>query len=323
MKRLAAPLALVLLIFALSLAAADDDALSLVPPDAVAVGVLHVVDLRSSPLFDRVFAETDRISGDAEAARFLEEVQLNPKQDIDRIVVAGSPKSAGTGGGLAAFEGRFDAAKLAAAVAARGGVKKSVPGGDYVLLPDRGHGTGHEAGAVAFLSNRLIAAGNESVLVQALARRASGGGGFTSGTGLGASLSRVDAKASAWALIDMARMPASHRETSHAGGDPSHAVLGAMKAVSLASFSVTVDGDALKLTATGVSGDAEMRQNLEDAVRGVLAVWRMTVQEKQPDLVPVLRRFQVTQGKDSVTLSGTLSGAMVRELAGRKEHVAR
>ncbi|HQR68830.1 MAG TPA: hypothetical protein PLB02_15685, partial [Thermoanaerobaculia bacterium] len=83
------------------------------------------------------------------------------------------------------------------------------------------------------------------------------------------------------------------------------------------------DGDALKVTATGVSGDAETRQNLEDAIRGILAVWRMAAQEKQPDLVPVLRAFKVTQGKDSVTLAGTLPGSVLRELQAKKAATAK
>lgn len=323
MKRLTALLPVLLLALARTLAAASDDALSLVPPDATAVGVIHVVDLRSSPLFDRVFTETDRISGDADAARFLEEVHLNPKRDIDLVLVAGSPKSAGPGSGLAAFEGRFDAGKLAAAAVARGATKRSVPGGDYYFLPDRGHGAGHDAGAVAFLSDRLIVAGSESSVVSALARRAAGSAGFSSGAGLGASLSRVDPKASAWVLVDMAQMPASHRHASHGDEGASGALVGAMKSVSLVVLSATADGDALKLTATGVSADAETRQNLQDAIRGVLAVWRMSIQEKQPDLLPILRRFQVTQGNDSVTLSGTLPGSMVRELSARKERASR
>ncbi|MGE5346270.1 MAG: hypothetical protein ACM3JH_09970, partial [Acidithiobacillales bacterium] len=55
-----------------------------------------------------------------------------------------------------------------------------------------------------------------------------------------------------------------------------------------------------------------------DAVRGVLAIWRMAAQEKHPDLVPVLRAFKVTEGKDSVTLAGTLPGASLRALTEKR-----
>jgi len=325
MKRPLALLALVAFAFASSAAAASDDALSLVPPDAAAAGMIRVADLRTSPLFDRIFSETDRISGDADAARFLEEVRLNPRQDVDVVVFAGSPRTAGPGGGsaFAAFEGRFDAAALAAATESRGGAKKSVPGGSYFLLRGHDHGGTSRDGAVAFLSDRLIVAGNEAAVVAALGRRVEGGSRFVAGAGLGAALSRVDSRASAWVLVDMAQMPAKARAAERHGGDAPQAILGAMESVSLVALTATADGDALTLSATGVTADAETRQNLEDAVRGLLAMWRMAVQEKHPDLVPVLRAFKVSQGTDSVTVSGTLPGPVIRDLQARKERVSR
>ena len=322
MKRLLlAFLLVVTAAFPVGAATPSDDAVALIPPDAASAGLVRVLDLRTSPLFDRVFSETGRMSADADAARFLAETGLDPKRDVDLVAFAGSPGRSGGGSVLVAFEGRFEAAKLAAAIAARGAERKTTLDGDYFLLKDRKHeGTSHEGSAIAFVSNRLIVAGSETAVVQALARRAAGGGGFAAGAGLGHETSRLDSKASAWVLVDVAKVPMSGYAHSGNGDNPATAVVSAMKSVSLVALSVTVDGDALKLSATGVSTDAETRQNLEDAIRGVLAVWRMTVQEKQPDLVPVLRGFKVTQGTDSVTLSGTIPGPTLRELAAKKGH---
>jgi len=301
--------------FPLAAAKPLDDALALIPPDAASAGLVRVLDLRTSPLFDRVFSETGRMSGDADAERFLAETGLNPKLDVDLVAFAASPGRSGGGSVLVAFEGRFDAAKLTSATAGRGAEKKTTPSGDYFLLKDGKHDrTSHENGAIAFVSDRLIVAGSELAVAQALARRAAGGGGFAAGAGLGRETSRLDPKASAWVLVDMAKVPMAGRPGGGSGDNPAAAVVSAMKSVTVAALSVTADGDALKLSATGVSDDAETRQNLEDAVRGVLAVWRMAVQEKQPDLVPVLRGFKVTQGKDGVTISGTLPGSAVRAL---------
>jgi hypothetical protein len=325
MKRIS-PALLVVALVALPLAGArpSDDALSLVPPEAASAGAVRVADLRTSPLFDRVFSEADRMSCDADAARFLSEAGLDPKQDVDLFVAAGAPGQDGKGWALVAFEGRFDAVKLAAAAAARGARKKTTANGDYFLLPRKNPGGGaHQNGAVAFASNHLVIAGDEMSVVQALERRASGGGGFLAGEGLGRHLSRVDSKASAWALADATRVPMKGRLSGGDADSPASAVVAAMKSVTLVALSATADGDVLKMTATGVSNDADTRANLEDAVRGVLAFWRLAVQEKQPDLVPVLRKFTVSQGKDSVTLSGTLPGSVIRELAERKKPSAR
>jgi hypothetical protein len=325
MKRTALALLLCSLVaFPLAAAKPSDDALSLIPPDAGSAGLVRVVDLRTSPLFDRIFSETGRMSADADATRFLSETGLNPKLDVDLVAFAASPGRSGGGWVLAAFEGRFDVAKLAAATAARGAEKKTTADGDYFLLKDAKHdGASHESGAIAFVSNRLLVAGTETAVAQALSRRVAGGSGFAAGAGLGQETSRIDPKASAWVLVDMAKIPMKGRPAGGNGDNPAMAVVSAMQSVTLVALSVTADGDALKLSASGVSGDSETRQNLEDAIRGVLAVWRMAVQEKQPDLVPVLRGFKVTQGNDSVTLSGTLPGPILRELSAKRMHAAR
>ncbi len=147
-----------------------DDALSLVPADAASVGVIHVADLRSSPLAARLFSDTDHVCVGGDAQHFLDEARLNPKEDVDLVVAAGSPKGAGgsDGWGLVLFEGRFDPARLSAALVERGATKKSTPAGDYFLVPDRhadasGHGGG--PAAIAFASKHLVIAGSESAVV--------------------------------------------------------------------------------------------------------------------------------------------------------------
>ena len=136
-----------------------DDALALVPADAASVGVIHVADLRTSPLAARLFSDTDHVCVGGDAQHFLDEARLNPKEDVDLVVAAGSPKGAGgsDGWGLVLFEGRFDPARLSAALVERGATKKSTPAGDYYLVPDRhadasGHGGG--PAAIAFASKR-------------------------------------------------------------------------------------------------------------------------------------------------------------------------
>jgi hypothetical protein len=330
MKRIAASALALMFAAVLSLpsAAATDNALALVPADAASVGVIHVADLRTSPLAARVFSDTDRLTVDGDAAHFLAEARLNPKEDVDTVVAAGSPKGAGgsAGWGLVLFEGRFDAAALSSAIAARGAIRKSTPAGDYFLLPDKGQiETRHEQGAIAFASNRLVIAGNESSVVAALARRSAGGTPFRSGAGLGQYLGRIDAGASAWALVDVTRLPVGDRAVRHAQAqaqdgrtDAAMSLVSSMRNVSLLALQATAKGDALKLNATGVASDDETAGLMEDALRGVLAAWRLAAQEKSPDTVAVLRKFSVSRDRSTVSISGTLPGATVRALAEKK-----
>jgi len=294
-----------------------EDALSLVPADAATVGVVRWNELRSSALGARLLSETDRMTVDGDAARFMAEARLNPKEDVDVLVFAGSPGASGRGAssGLVLFEGRFDTERLSAALASRGGRRRSAPGGDYFLLPEGNHSHGDpgKSGAVAFASSRLVIAGDEASVVAALARRQAGGADFASRAALGREFARINPDASAWALVDVKRYPIGKAKVGVTGeaGD----VLAAMKSVSVVALQAAVKGDALDLAASGVTGDDETRQLLEDSIRGVLAMWRLAVQEKSPEAVTMLRRFKVGTDGQAVTIKGTLTGDFLRSLA--------
>jgi hypothetical protein len=300
-------------------AATANDALSLVPTDAVAVGVIQLADLRANPLSARLFSDLDRSTVDGDAARFLEETRLNPKEDVDRVVFAGSPKATGTSGsGLVLFEGRFDPERLAAALVLRGAKRQTTPDGDYFLLPERkGESVEAQGGAVAFPTNRLVIAGPDTSVRKALADRKAGGTGFSSGAGLGKQTDRIGRGAAVWALVDAARLP--EKEMKKSPSDAAAGLIASMRSVTLLVFQATPKGDGMTFSAVGLSPVAETRDNLEDALRGVLAIWRLASQEKSPELVPVLRTFTVEKNREGVTVSGTLPAAVLKAMAEKKK----
>ncbi|MCK6684928.1 MAG: hypothetical protein L6R30_21210 [Thermoanaerobaculia bacterium] len=297
-----------------------EDGLSLVPADAAAAGMVRFSDLRTNPLGSRLFRDFDGITVDGDAARFLEESHLRVSQDVDTLVFAALPARNGMKDGdvLVVFEGRFEPEKLSAATAARGAVPRTATGGAYFLLPSKKDSAEPGRGAVAFVSSRLVIAGTEPAVVRALEDRMAGGTSFLSSQGLGRHYTRIESGASAFALIDVTRFPKAKRQGSETGGNSSDAgrvLVGAMSNVSLLALQVSTKGDALKLSAQGLSADAETRELIEDSLRGVLAAWRLAVQDKNPDAVSVLRKFKVSRDDESVTISGTLPGAVVRTLA--------
>jgi hypothetical protein len=302
-----------------------DGLLSLVPADAASVAVVKLSDLRESPLAAKLFSGADHMTADGDAARFLEEAGLDPRKDVDTVVVAGRPSGGDAATPvLALFEGRFDPKRLAGAAVSRGAVRKSSPAGDYYLLPEKQE---HDLpGAAAFVSPTLVVAGTESAVIQALADRRAGGTDFASGAGLGRELKRVDPGSSVWVLVDVTRYPSVARKSAHvhvnaeADGGPVMAVMGAMKSVSLVAVQAKASGDNLELSATGLSSDTENRQLLEDSLRGVLAMWRLAVQDKSPELVSVLRKFTVSSDSEAVSIHGTLPGSFLRSVARKKRH---
>jgi hypothetical protein len=105
---------------------AKNDALSLVPADAVTVGVVKISEMRSSPLSGALFQQTDKITADGDAAKFLTDAGLQPTKDIDVIMVATSPKAGNLSKEaeiLVAAEGRFNVDRLTTALVSRGAKK--------------------------------------------------------------------------------------------------------------------------------------------------------------------------------------------------------
>jgi hypothetical protein len=302
------------------------DPLALVPADAATVGVIHWNELRTSPLGARVFAEMDDVSSDGDAARFLEETKISPREDVDTIVVSMSRRG-GEGGALVLFEGRFDLDRVAGALVERGAERRRAAGGAYFRLKDHGNRSG-QPGAVALMNRHLVIAGSEPDVVAALGRLEShGAGSLASGEGLGRQLSRIRPDATAWALVDLTRFPSTQGREAHVDirseesgeNGPARAILGTMKSVSLLEIQATVHGDAVDVSATGLTSDAENRDLLEDALRGVLAMWRLAIQDKSPELVPVLRGFRITSDAEGVSIRGTLPGSLIRSLSARKD----
>ena len=311
MKRLA----LVLVVAALALpAVAKDEALNLVPANAVTVGMAQLADMRTSPLSSLLFQHIDRTSTDGEAEMFLREAGLRPLQDVDRVVVATSPRTTlGTEPDILVIaEGRFDPERLTAALLARGATRK----GAYIGFPKSATDTDGEAGAVAFLSTSLAVAGNERSVVNALAARAAGGTGFATRGMLAAQLARIESGATAWALVDVTRAARLAKGgTIETGSSPqSAAIEAALRSVTAVAVWAKDTGDTLQLSATGLSNDTETLALLDDAIRGAFAAMRIAVKDKAPEMVAVLRRFDIERTSGSITVEGSIPAESIRQL---------
>ena len=309
-------LSVVALILALTPAAfAKHDAMSLIPNDVVSVGVVRLADMRNSPLSSALFQQTAHVSMDDDAVKFLRDAGLQPTRDVDVVVFTTSPRTSPGGEAdiLIAADGRFNVERLSSALESRGATRKSSANGSYLLIPhsDNGHDRGPMV--VAFPDSHLAVLGSEGAVVQALTSRAAGGTAFTTTSGLGRDLSRIDPHATAWVLVDVARAQRLTGAPHMSDHNSSAQVIGsALKSMSTVAMWATDAGDSLKLSAIGLSRDTETLGLLEDTIRGALSALRLAVQDKSPELVSVLRKFSVSRSDDSVTISGTVSGDTFR-----------
>jgi hypothetical protein len=291
-------------------------AMSLIPTDAVSVGVVRVADLRSSPLSSTLFQHADRFGSNGEAEKFLTDAGLDLAKDVDVLVVATAPKTRlGSEAEVVVLaDGRFSVARLTKALADRGAVRK----GNYYTLPE-GQGDDEKRGAVAFPSATLAIAGSENAVVKALAAHANGGNGFAQSL-LGHDAGRIDANASAWAIVDVIRASRLVGGTNRLEGrnPQGQALAAAVRNISTVGLWATDTGDALKLGAFGLTNDAETLQLVEDTLRGALSALRLSVKDKSPELVTVLRRFEVDRGTDAVRISGSIPADSIRQLMTHK-----
>ena len=300
-------------------AMAKDGALSLVPVNSVSVGMIKMNELRSSPLSAMLLQHTDKMGSDGEAQKFLTDAGLSPIKDIDVLVVATSPRStlSSEADVVVLAEGRFNPERLTNALVSRGATSK----GSYILFADKAENGDHENGAVAFPSPSLVIAGNERSVVAALAALKTGGTGFLGRSGLGMDLARVDKSATAWAVVDVIRAQRLGNGGGHINtgkGQAGDALQAALKSVSTVAVWATDKGDALELGAFGLSTDTETLELLEDTIRGALSAMRLAVKDKAPEMVSVLRAFDVTRKSDSIRVEGTIPAATLRELLAKK-----
>ena len=298
-----------------SAAFAKNDAMSLVPNDAVTVGVVHLDQVRTSPLASALFQHTDRMSTDGDAEKFLTDAGLDPFKDVDLLVVATSPvtRLGREAEALVVAEGRFNVDRLSKALVARGAQKKSASNVVYYTAPAE-KGDTHR-GAVAFVNGGLAILGTEEAVVEALATRAAGGSSFLTASVLGQDAARIEPNATAWAVIDVTRAQrlAGGARLPQGKGQAGDALAAAAKSLSTVALWATDGGDSLKLGGFGLSSDEETLQLLEDTVRGALSAMRLAVKDKAPEMVSVLRKFDVSRTRDSITVSGTIPAAELRK----------
>ena len=315
MKHIRIAVVLAAVVISATAAFAKSDALSLVPADAVSVGVVKLAELRTSPLASTLFQQADKFGGNGEANQFLTDAGLDPAHDIDLLVVATSPKTRlGSEAEVVVLaNGRFNVERLTNALVSRGAVKKD----GYFTLPEAKQ-DGHH-GAVAFPDATLAIIGTEAAVIEALESRSTGGTAFPMSL-LGRDAARIDTHASAWAVVDVTRAarltgtPRLHTRKDQSG----QALAAAIKSVSTVALWAIDSGDAVKIGAFGLANDAETLELLEDTIRGALSAMRLAVKDKSPDLVSVLRRFDVDRTSDSVRITGTIPGDAIRKLMAEK-----
>lgn len=299
-------------------ASGRDRLLSLVPADAVSVGMLRVDDMRRSPTAQTMFAKMTSGGVDAEADRLLREAGLNPMEDVDLVMVTVSPSASPERPRvLVAATGRFDQARLGNVIESRGATRKSIAGTTYFLAPENDVRPG-EHPAVSFHDRGLVLAGTEEAVTATIRAIRGGRNGFA-GSPLARELVRIDPRASGWMLVDVQRAQTLKNFEAPGASPFGDQAFAAMKNISTISLWVAETSEGLEFGSGAVAADAETRALVEDVLKGLLATLRMAAQQKQPEMVKIVRRFEVASSGEAVTLRGSVPATFVNAfIAGMK-----
>lgn len=300
--------ALTALIALIAVPASSQEALSWVPADSAIVGMVDVEDWRGSEATKRIFEKTSDVTMDGELEAFLSETGLDPREDIDTVVVAVRPQGsiavAPLKQTLVLAEGKFDRTRLNAAVAKLSDELeiRSIDGQSYFVGTDADEGE-DVSFAIAFMSDSLVMAGSTDLVEASL--RGETRRGFLAASPLGRELGRLSDDVNAWILADVPRAGRLGTDVAEELGEGAK-LTSMLRYVSTVAFWATERDGNLALGGLAVSTDQETLELLDDTLRGMTAAWRLAVRDQNPDWIPVARSFQVDHDRDSVWITGEI-----------------
>jgi hypothetical protein len=234
-----------------------------------------------SPLYERLRADRN---GDP-FKELRDKTGLDPARDLDRVILA----SGGAEGRRVAMAfGRFDRYALGRALEGRKGVTWQQHAGTTLYLFDE---SSRSAGALAFLGDDVVVAGERAAVEQTLDNHQSGAS-LRANAELMALVERVKPGSAFWLVGDhtaLSKLPGTIPAPGAAPGSGAQLTLPAVKGVI-----VTGELDpVLALDLTADAADAVAAGKLADVVRGLLALVSLQASQK-PELQQLASAVSVT-----------------------------
>ncbi len=143
--------------------AAREEALALMPTDAIAILFADLDELRQAPFIARLYAWAPKPQADADYAQFLKETGFDFERDLERITIA-VEKRGQDSTLFAILDGKFERQKISA-YAWKDGSAVKTGGREIFSVPVSGNA---KKISFAFLSNDRIALTNDSNLADFL-----------------------------------------------------------------------------------------------------------------------------------------------------------
>lgn len=286
-----------------------DRLLGLLPPNARAVFGLDAATARGSEIYRRFEEKMRQEEGD-DIDELARKTGFDPRNDLDRVVVALWPGEGDDEAFLAVAVGQFARVRSSDAfsehakpVAERRGV--TVYSGEGDESDDK---------AFAFLDDRTALLGSQRAVIDAIDRNAVGGPSVRDGSPLGA---RADAAAAAGQVWLVSQEPGELVDApSELARRPEMlTILQNMRYLDL----VADVRSGLRLDLEGVCRDASDARTLADAARGLLALSRLGRSEENAAFFNVLDTVSIRETGDTIEAGLSVTAVELDDLLEKME----
>jgi hypothetical protein len=272
--------ALLAVLTAAGLQAADPALLNLVMPDAKVLAGINVQKAKTSAFGQ--FLLTQMPAGDG-LNSFITATGFDPRQDLDEVLMASNSQGKSKSNGLVIARGTFSADRIAAALAKDSKHAAQTYSGAQLIT---GTGIG-DNGAIAFLSSNIAIAG-DLASVKAAIDRSSGNNVIDP---------VLAAKVAAFAAADAWSVTTS--PISLGDGEKDNPVASALKTVQEASASVVLSSP-VQISAEALAGSDQDATSLSDVLKFVVMMFQSNPQAS------LLNALSVTTDHSTVRVSLTI-----------------
>ena len=268
----------------------DRSLLALLPANATSLVGVDVERLKRTPAW-RYWEEQSLRSNDTKFDEFTRETGFDPRRDVQELLVA----STGEKQYVAVARGTFNVANLTRAMKAKNATVENYRG--LEVLGGEGK---DQNGRFCFLDDKTVLAGTRPELLGAIDRKLGGGPSLTSNTSL---LSRAQAISGTHQVWAVSSNPGQlvNRNLPRSGNAQASNFARIFSTMSDTSLALDLSG-GLELRAQGLCQSGQDAKTLADAVRGLVALGRLSASEKEPEMMNVLDGIQVEERNNELAI---------------------
>jgi len=270
----------------------DSASLKFLPPETEGIAFVDVAALRSTALIQDVLTTTT-LDFQKGMANFVYATGVNPQEDVDRVTVG----KLGAHEILMVVQGRIDKFKAEQYFRDKAQDQETYLGQTIYRDGD---------GGFVFFDGLVLMGGQIDAVKKGLDQMSLPGSAPLR-SDLTAAIQTIEAGNQIWAVGDfsISDFPPALREHTP--------IVDMLKSLQRGTYQMRIDND-IHARATGTFSDENSARNIGDLARGALAVAKMQVAQKQPDLVHLLDGIQVSNSGPTLTVRVDESGDLLKTL---------